>query len=131
MKRHLRVTVERLTLIGQLIAKSGWHDSGRIDGVTVRSFKAGRRVTNDYSAILGEALDIVWDCRCGAMNYRDGGEPSLRAAAHPALEWLEGNADGRWLITHSGGDGSACANIWFESLDDATLFRTAGFGARI
>ena len=37
----------------------------------------------------------------------------------------------RWVITHEWGDKSAQANVWIEGLDDATLFRTAGFGTRI
>jgi len=132
MKRHLRVTVERMTLIGQLIAKSGWHDSGSIGFVALRSFKPSHEAWAAVSSTISDAIGVGWDCRVSPMrNVIETTDAKLTAIApHPALEWLDGNAGARWLITHEWGYQSALARVWFERLDDATLFRTAGFGGR-
>lgn len=130
MKRHLRVTVERTSMIGQLIARCGWHDSGSIGTVALRSFEPDYRVWEAVSATLSDALGITVDCRCSAIRRVIVEDRLTALAPHPAMNWLDGNAGERWLITHGWGDQSAHANVWFEDLADATLFRTAGFGAR-
>ena len=130
MKKHLRATFPNNSLIGQLIAKSGWHGSGSIGIVATRTYEPGYQAWYEVSDILSACIGVRVKPRCSAIHDVITEDRLTTIAPHPALDWIAAQAGGRWLIIHEWGqyETAATARVWFEDLSDVTLFRTAGFG---
>jgi hypothetical protein len=137
MKRHERITIHRFTLIGDLVARSGWFDSGSIGRVALRSYEPSIADIANFSGRLSAMLGFMWSPHMGAIfgefySARESRKMKVYYSnPSPWLSWIDENATGKWLITDESDGNGATGRVWFQDETDVVLFRTAGFGTRL
>lgn len=128
-EQYQRVIIQKPSLLSELIASKGWHESKPIYFRNTQLWKTNKDATNkdDFSDYITNIIGFYWHPDAsgyGHCHHRDDDELRMvKNDQHTA--WLAANAGGRFVILQFYRDASWWNSILFEDETDKLMFDLA------